>query len=109
VSAVGELDEVTYELEVDGELVRRQLHRRIWERRGWATVAVVFEERGTDGAWKAPKLALVRFQRVREAWKRHATVTLRGEDAVALGASIGEWGRALGGDGDGDGDSSDDE
>lgn len=47
---VGELDEVTYDLEVDGELVRRTVHRRVWERGAWATVAIAFEERDEDGA-----------------------------------------------------------
>ena len=42
---VGELDEVQYDLEVDGEQARRQLARKVWEARGWATVAIVYQER----------------------------------------------------------------
>jgi hypothetical protein len=80
---VGELDEVDYDLEVDGEQVRRTVHRRVWEKGGWATVAIVFEEKGDDG-WKPAKLALIRLQRVRDAWKRHATVTLPGDQAREL-------------------------
>jgi hypothetical protein len=87
---VSDLDEVDYALEVDGEEVRRTLHRKVWERGGWATVAIVFEEKGADG-WKPAKLALIRLQRVHEAWKRHATVTLRGDDALALADALGEW------------------
>ena len=78
---VAELDEVTYDLEIDGEQVRRQLSRKVWERRGWATIAIVFAERDRGGAWKPAKLTVLRFQRVREAWKRHAQVTLPGEPA----------------------------
>lgn len=88
---VGELDEVQYDLEVDGELVRRQLHRRIWQARGWATVAIAFEERADDGTWKPAKLALLRFQHVREAWKKHALLTLSGDEARALAGSIATW------------------
>jgi hypothetical protein len=88
---VGELDEVDYDLEVDGEQVRRTLKRRVWERGGWATVAIVFQERDRGGAWKPAKLALVRLQRVHEAWKKHATITLRGDDAGELGAALAEW------------------
>lgn len=88
---IGELDEVTYDLEVDGELVRRTLQRQVWERRGWATVAIVFEERAADGAWKPPKLALIRLQRFRGAWKKQAAVTLAGAEAVALGDAIARW------------------
>ena len=88
---IGDLDEVTYDLEVDGELVRRTLHRRVWQRGAWATVAIAFEERGPDAVWKPAKLALIRLQRVRDAWKKHAAITLRGADAISLAEALGEW------------------
>ncbi len=88
---VAELDEVTYDLEVDGEPVRRTLQRRVWERRGWATVALVYEERDAAGAWKPAKLALIRLQRARGAWKKHAAITLAGTEALALADAIGAW------------------
>jgi hypothetical protein len=94
---VGELDEVTYDLEVDGTQVRRTLHRRVWAARGWATVALVFQDLAPDGAWRPAKLALIRLQRVREAWKRHATITLRGADARGLGEALAGWAEALAG------------
>lgn len=88
---VAELDEVTYDLEVDGEQVRRMLHRKVIERGAWATVVMVYEERASDGTWKAGKLALIRMQKVREAWKKHAAITLSGDDAVSLAESISGW------------------
>src|ERR1044071_1908862 len=88
---IADLDEVTYDLEVDGEEVRRTLRRRVWQRGAWATVAIVFEERGPDAVWKPAQLALIRFQRVRDAWKKHAAITLRGDDAVSLGEALAEW------------------
>jgi len=88
---VAELDEVTYDLEVDGEPVRRTLQRRVWERRGWATVALVYEERDAAGAWKPAKLALIRFQRAHGAWKKHAAITLAGAEAAQLADAIGAW------------------
>ena len=96
---VAELDEVDYDLEVDGEQVRRTLQRRVWERGGWATVAIAFQERAAGGDWKPPKLALIRLQRVHDAWKRHAAITLRGDDAVALAEAVDGWRDALAGDG----------
>jgi hypothetical protein len=95
---VAELDEVTYDLEVDGEPVRRTLQRRVWERGAWATVAIAYEERGADGTWKPAKLALIRLQRVHESWKKHASLTLRGDDAIALGATLTQWHGALAGE-----------
>ena len=93
---VGELDEVQYDLEVDGECVRRQLGRKIWEVRGWATVAVVFQERDKAGEWKPAKLALLKFRRMHEIWKKESSINLDGADALALGELIvGEWRDAL--------------
>lgn len=86
-----ELDEVQYDLEVDGEHVRRQLARKIWEDRGWATVAVAFQEREAGGEWKPPKVALLRFRRMHEMWKKQAGITLSLDDARALAATIAGW------------------
>jgi hypothetical protein len=92
---VGSLDDVHYDLEVDGEEVRRTLHRKVFERGAWATVAVAYVERDKDGDWKAPKLALVRLQKVYagddEGWKSHGTVTLDFGDAQALASAIQSW------------------
>jgi hypothetical protein len=88
---VGELDDVHYDLEIDGEQVREQLARRVWERAGWATVAIVFREKDRSGVWKAPKLALLRFRHVHELWKREAAITLAGSDALGLLDVVGEW------------------
>ncbi len=60
---VGELDDVTYDLEVDGELVRRQLHRKVWQRGGWATVAMLRTRTmpGWQPAVLIPSLVLIGF------------------------------------------------
>ncbi|HEY0195045.1 MAG TPA: hypothetical protein VGC42_28220 [Kofleriaceae bacterium] len=99
---VAELDDVQYDLEVDGELARRQLHRRVWERGAWATIAIVYQERAPGADWKPAKLALIRLQRVRGAWKRHAAITMRGADARELGEHLASW--ALAGEGEDDDD-----
>jgi len=93
---VAELDEVQYDLEVDGVEVRRQLARQVWEARGWATVAIAFQERAKDGEWKAAKIALLRFRRMHDAWKKQALITLDGDDALALAATLETWRARLG-------------
>ena len=87
---LSELDEVHYDLEVDGQQVRRQLARKIWEERGWATVAVAFQERDAGGAWKPAKVALLRFRRMHEVWNKQAGITLPLEQARALASWVGE-------------------
>jgi hypothetical protein len=93
---IAELDEVNYDLEVDGEQVRRQLHRQIWEQRGWATVAACFQEREPGGEWKPAKVALLRFRRFHDAWKKESGITLAFDDARALADTISSWDRELG-------------
>jgi hypothetical protein len=88
---VAELDDVTYDLEIDGVEVRKQLERRVWEHGGWATIAIAYQERQEQGEWKPAKVALLRFRRVREVWKRHAAITLRGTDALELADVLGSW------------------
>ena len=88
---VVDLDEVQYDLEQDGTQVREQLARRVWEKAGWATVAISFRERDRDGEWKPAKLALLRFRRLDEVWKKQASLTLSGADAAELGAALVEW------------------
>jgi hypothetical protein len=89
---IAELDDVHYDLEVDGTQVREQLERRVWEQRGWATVAIKFRERATDGGeWKPAKVALLRFRHVHDAWKKQAALTLSVEEAGALGDVLASW------------------
>lgn len=88
---VADLDEVQYDLEVDGVEVRKQLARRVWEKAGWATVAISFRERDKQGEWKPAKLALLRFRKLDEVWKKQASLTLGETEAAQLGAALAEW------------------
>ncbi len=95
MSTIASLDDIQYDLEMDGELVRKQLGRRVWEERGWATIAVAYQERDPDGDWKAPRVALLRFRRAHDAWKRHAVITLTAFQALAFAGAIHTWGKEL--------------
>jgi hypothetical protein len=88
---IADLDEVQYDLEADGETVRRQVARKVWEQRGWATVAIAYRERDADGAWKPTKVALLRFRRMHEVWKKQAAITLALDEARALADTIAAW------------------
>ena len=105
---VADLDEIQYDLEIDGELVRRQIGRRVWQDRGWATVAIAYEERRAGGAWKPARVALLRFRHQHDMWKRQASMTLPAQHALALAEVIHTWGDELTGQGapaaDDDGD-----
>jgi len=85
-----DLDELVFDLELDGEEVRRELRRRTWEAGGWATIAIVYEDKKRDGDEWVRKVALLRMKKVRGLWKKHALVTMRDEEAKQLAILIGE-------------------
>ncbi len=79
-----ELDDIRWDWEEDGRLVRRELDRRTFARGGWATVLFLFQELDLErDAWQPAKVAVVRFQKLRGLWKKHAAWNLAGETDVA--------------------------
>lgn len=85
-------DELSYDLEDDGRLVRRQLDRRIWTTGGWATGIYRYQELDpTTGDWKPARAAVVRFKKLHGGWKRHAAINLSGAIAHELGPVLASW------------------
>ena len=102
MATFADLDEVTFDLDADGEQVREQLGRRVWEARGWATVACAYRERARDGSWRPAKLAVIKLRRVHDAWKRESSVTLDGNIAAQLAAALAGWRNHFDADADAD-------
>jgi len=68
-----DLDELTYDHEEDGSLLRQQLEKVVLARGAWATVMFVYQERNRrTGAFDAPRVAVVRFRKVRGVYRKHA-------------------------------------
>jgi hypothetical protein len=92
------LDELTYDREDDGVLVRKQLERVILERGAWATVLFVYQELDRDtGAFRAPRMTIVRFKKWRGAFRKHASFNIEGaQQARQLAVVFERWGADLG-------------
>jgi hypothetical protein len=88
---IADLDEVTLDLEVDGEQVQRTLQKRVIERGAWATVLLQVQKRGRDGGWAAPSLTILRFAKVRGMYKRHASVSFGSASAQLLHQTVESW------------------
>jgi hypothetical protein len=88
---ISDLDDVTADMEIDGELVQRTLHKRVIERGAWATVILQFQKRARSGEWQPARLSVVRFAKVRGAYKRHATIGFGALSVVELQRCLGEW------------------
>jgi hypothetical protein len=83
--------DLTFDVEADGEVVRRQLGRRVWVHGAWATGVYRFEERGADGTWRPARVAVVRLRKVGGAWRRYAAITLPPSVAAEMGAVLAGW------------------
>jgi len=88
-----ELDDIRWDWEEDGRLVRREVDRRTFARGGWATVMFLFQELDSErDAWQDARVAIVRFQKVRGLWKKHAAWNLAGADeARAVAGQLERW------------------
>ncbi len=88
---ITDLDEVTLDVEVDGEIVQRTLARHVIERGAWATVLLHVQKRDRDGHWRSPHAVLIKFAKVRGMYKRHASIKLGHASARALRDSLAHW------------------
>jgi hypothetical protein len=83
------LEELSYDVEDDGVLVRKQLERVLIGRGSWATAMFLFQEldRAT-GSFGAPKIAVVRFKKFRGAYRKHASFNISGAPEAGRMADV---------------------
>jgi hypothetical protein len=87
------LDEASYDQEVDGVLVRRQLERVVLARGAWATVMFLYEELDREtGGFGAAKIAVVRFRKLRGAYRKQSAFAIAGAaQAREVNAVLARW------------------
>jgi hypothetical protein len=61
-------------------------------RGGWGTVAIAFEQRRGEAEqdW-VKKVTLLRMKRVGGLWRKHAAITLGGDEATELAGQLVIW------------------
>ena len=85
------LDEVTYDYEEDGTLVRKQLDRVVLTKGGWATMMFLFQELDRkSGGFRAPKMAIVRFKKSRGSYRKQSSFNISNEKQARQIASVFE-------------------
>jgi hypothetical protein len=92
VDSFDDIDDVSFEVEADGRLVRRQLARQVLSRGSWPTALYLYQELDPrTEAWRPAKVALVRFQSKRGQLRKHASITLGAAQAREVAARLTEW------------------
>jgi hypothetical protein len=71
------IDEVSYNYEDEGKLVRREVKKEILTRGSWATVMFLYEEldRKTE-TWGDPKVAIVRFKKTGGQYRKQSSFNI---------------------------------
>lgn len=74
------IDELTYDYEEDGRLVRRELSREVLSKGAWSTIMFLFQEldRKSD-AWRAPKVAIVRYKKWNGVYRKQSSFNISSE------------------------------
>ena len=87
------LDELTYNYEEDGTLVRKELDRVVLTKGGWATLMFLFQELDRKAAvFRAPKMAIVRFKKSRGSYRKQSSFNISNEkQARQIAAVFEQW------------------
>ena len=74
------LEDLTYDYEDEGVLVRKQIDRAILTKGGWATVMFLFQEldRAKD-TFRPPKMAIVRFKKTKGSYRKQSSFNISNE------------------------------
>jgi len=74
------LEELTYDYEDEGTLVRKELDRAVLTKGGWATVMFLFQELDRATAkFRAPKMAIVRFKKSKGVYRKQSSFNISSE------------------------------
>jgi hypothetical protein len=74
------LDELTYDYEDEGVLVRKQLDKIVLTKGSWATLMFLYQELDkASGTFRAPKIAIVRFKKWKGAYRKQSSFNVSSE------------------------------
>lgn len=102
------IDELSYNYEEDGKLVRKELERHVLSKGSWATVMFLYQELDRKSeSWRAPKVAIVRYKKWNGVYRKQSGFNISSEkQARQIVDAIEKWYAAGGPAGD-DGDADD--
>jgi hypothetical protein len=87
------LEELTYDYEDEGTLVRKEIDRTVLTKGGWATIMFLFQELDrTSGKFRAPKMAIVRFKKSKGVYRKQSSFNISSEkQARQIAAVFESW------------------
>jgi hypothetical protein len=85
------LDELTYDYEDEGVMVRKQLDKVVLTKGAWATLMFLYQELDrASGKFRAPKIAIVRFKKFKGAYRKQSSFNVSSEKQARQITSVFE-------------------
>lgn len=87
------IDEITYDYEDEGRLVRKELKREVLSKGAWSTIMFLYQEldRKTD-VWRDPKVAIVRYKKWQGTYRKQSNFNISSEkQARAIIRALETW------------------
>lgn len=87
------IDELSYDYEDEGRLVRREVDREVLSKGAWSTIMFKFQELDRQkGEWRAAKVAIVRYKKSGGVYRKQSSFNISSEkQARAIVATIDKW------------------
>ena len=74
------LEELTYDYEDEGVLVRKQLEKVVLTKGSWATLMFLYQELDkASSTFRPPKIAIVRFKKFKGAYRKQSSFNVSSE------------------------------
>jgi len=74
------IEELSYNYEDEGTLVRKELDKVVLTKGSWATIMFLYQELDkASGKFRAPKIAIVRFKKFRCAYRKQSSFNVSSE------------------------------
>ncbi len=85
------LEELTYDYEDEGTLVRKELDRAVLTKGSWATIMFLFQELDrAKGKFRPPKMAIVRFKKSKGSYRKQSSFNISNEKQARQIAEVFE-------------------
>ena len=87
------IDEITYDYEDEGKVVRKTLKKEVLTRGGWSTIMFLYEDLDRKtGKFGAPKVAIVRFKKWQGTFRKQSSFAISSEkQARQLMGVLDKW------------------
>lgn len=87
------IEEITYDYEEEGKLVRKEIEREVLSKGAWSTIMFLYKEldRKTD-EWRPPKVAIVRYKKWNGAYRKQSSFNISSEkQARQIITALEQW------------------